>query len=232
MGSAIPPLRTLLIVFRRLLIRIVNPKFIQAALTGLVRRLALWTVFIRSKLYHNRRIDKPSDGNHRNSSLSSNDDDKTTKRDLPYVIVGKGEYVSLSGTALSIYPYSSEGIRNWPVQSRTRRSSDTASFSGSTWALPLNPTPEWPKSQRQRSTSLPEPIDPEHLISSEPMDGTTSIPIPTSASNSQNGNHGITPDSISFGRPLLENPEIQQHFIKAVLPEDTRRYKRRTKMLV
>ncbi|KJA18434.1 hypothetical protein HYPSUDRAFT_45294 [Hypholoma sublateritium FD-334 SS-4] len=339
MGSALSPLRALLIALRRLVSCIANPKFIRAALTGLVRRLALWAAFLRSKLFHKRRIDKPPD----KSIVSSNDDSKTAVRDVPaYTIVRSGEIVSLSGTALSLYPYSSNGIRNSRAPARSghpqtrnssrNRESDTNSFAGSTWELALNPIgpPSRPHSRlrtprRQFSTSLPDindsvrhrtdndnlswlphrspppgigielasptleghppwssndsevhiqfpletgnPIPSEQLTYSSPChspppdiqvevtspievevaspanlsqtslevpneisDKMTPRPISPAASDSQGSRSGVVLDVIPLGPPLLQNSEIEVHIIKAILPEDTRRYARRTKI--
>ena len=160
MGSALSPLRTQLIALRRLLLCILNRKCIRSALTGLVRRLALCVVYLREKLFDKRRIDSTPG----KTIGSANDDDKTAHRDEPaYTIVRNGEIISLSGTAPSLYPYSSSGIRNTRSPARSgqpgtrnssrNRGSETASVAGSTWELPLNPTgpPSRPPSRNRGS---------------------------------------------------------------------------------
>ena len=146
MNSALSLLRTRLIALWRLLLRIVNLKFIRAAFTGLVRRLALWAVRIRSKLLHRRRFDKPPD----KCIGSTTDDDKTAQRDGPaYAVVRNGEVVSWSGMAPSFYPASPDGIPSTSAPSRSGRpetrnsprnwGSETNLVAGSTWELPFNP---------------------------------------------------------------------------------------------
>lgn len=338
MGPFLSPFRTMRIALQRLLLLIVNPKFLRAVLTGLVRRLALWAISLRSKLFHRRKIDKPSD----KSIECSNDDDKTTQRsDTPaYTMVRNGETVSLSGAMPSLYPYSSDGIRSPRVAARSghpqtrnssrNRESDAISFAGSTWELTLNPIgpPSRPPSrlrapQRQFSTSLPDLNDsarhrtdsdnaswlppppgppdivieltspmleghptwnsndseahvqfPRHITSpspseqlaysspcpsppptirvevispsevtspinlsqtslnipSEPSNVATPRPISPSASDSHDSSSGAILDVVPLGSLLSRNSEPEVHIIKAVLPEETRRYARRTRM--
>ncbi len=170
MNSALSPLRTRLIAFTRLLLRIINLKFIRAAFTGLVRRLAWWAIHIRSKILHRRRFDKPPD----KCIGSANVDDKTGQRDGPaYTVVRNGEVVSWSGTAPSFYPASADGIPRTSASSRsgqpeTRSSprnwgSEPNLVAGSTWELPFNavdpssrPTSQLRTPRHQFSTSLPD----------------------------------------------------------------------------
>ncbi|KJA18828.1 hypothetical protein HYPSUDRAFT_69618 [Hypholoma sublateritium FD-334 SS-4] len=177
MGSALSQFRSMLVSLRRLLLRIVRPQFLRAALTGLVRRLALWAVSLRKKLCYSCRVDKPPD----KSIERSNNSHKTTRQDMPpYNVVRNGEVVSLRGAAPSLYPYSSNGICTSRVAERSgrphtpnfsrNRELDSNSFVGSTWEPTLHPVgpPSRPPSRlgaprRQFSTSLPDLSDSARL---------------------------------------------------------------------
>ena len=169
MCSALLPLRRLgsvLTVFHRFLLRFVNPKFIRlrAALSGIMRRLALWNFPLCSMLNYRTQIHKSPDKDIDKSS----DDDKTAQQDLlAYTIVRNGEIVPLNGTAQSLHPYSSPGIRGSQVSARSERprtpnssrnrESDTISFTGSAWELSLNPVGP-PSRPASRLSALGRPL--------------------------------------------------------------------------
>ncbi len=149
MCSALLPLRRLgsvLTVFHRFLLRVVNPKFIRAALARIMLRLAPWIFSICSKTNYGTQIHKPQD----KGIGKSNDDDKTAHQNsVAYTIIRNGEIVTLKGTAQSLHPYSSTSLRSSQVSARSERpqsrnsfrnpDSDAISFAGSAWELSLNP---------------------------------------------------------------------------------------------